>query len=330
MNTELFYNELTLDEVDWQDVTRRIPVNVIVYDDNETRIDLLRENLNQADYNVVIVQSGEALLANLEDGMPDLIVSNFDLPKGGYDLVNAILAGVQQPFPYLLFMTDEKSEKYVVDCLGPVPGDFVSLPLREEALQARIVVAEKAIALHAYLRTQEGIPPELTMYDSETNLLNKTAVFDRGLVEISRSHRENHTVGVAMFDLVNVDEITRQHGEELSRLTIRFIANTIRANIRMYDIVGRWTPSRFLVLLPGLPLEHAANVVDRLYEAVSEINIPLMDDSMLEMVYAAGYTCIFDQGNQQFSEIVNRAELAVMAAHQVVDRKKVLAFSDIG
>lgn len=307
---------------------RRGNVKVLVYEEDESRIELLKENLNQEDYEVVLARNGDALFVFLEDEMPDLIVSNFELPKGGYDLVNAILARVQQPFPYVLFLTEKKSEKYVVDCLGPIPGDFISIPMHEEALQARIVVAEKAIALQDYLRSQEGAPPELAMYDPETNLLNKQAVYDRGLVEISRSHRENQTVGVAMMELTNVEEIRSQHGDELAALAVRFIANTLRANLRMYDIVGRWTPACFLVLIPGVPTENTGGVVNRLYEAVNVVKIPLMDDSMLEMEIAAGYTCA-DQGEPHpFADIVGRAEKAVSAAAHLVEEPRVTPFSD--
>ncbi|MEJ2759253.1 MAG: diguanylate cyclase, partial [Anaerolineales bacterium] len=283
-------------------------MKVLVYEEDESRIELLRENLNQEDYDVIFARSGEALFVFLEDEMPDLIVSNFELPRGGYDLANAILARVKRPFPYVLFLTEKKSEKYVVDCLGPIPGDFVSLPLREEALQARIVVAEKAIALQEYLRSQDSAPPELAMYDPETNLLNKQAVFDRGLVEVSRSHRENQTVGVAMMELINVDAIRNQRGDELAALAVRFIANTLRANLRMYDIVGRWTPACFLVLIPGVPTENTGSVVTRLYEAVSEIKITLMDDSLLELQLAAGFTCANQGDELPFAEIVGRSE----------------------
>jgi diguanylate cyclase (GGDEF)-like protein len=304
-------------------------VKVLVYEEDESRIELLRENLNQEDYDVIFARSGEALFVFLEDEMPDLIVSNFELPRGGYDLANAILARVKRPFPYVLFLTEKKSEKYVVDCLGPIPGDFVSLPLREEALQARIVVAEKAIALQEYLRSQDSAPPELAMYDPETNLLNKQAVFDRGLVEVSRSHRENQTVGVAMMELINVDAIRNQRGDELAALAVRFIANTLRANLRMYDIVGRWTPACFLVLIPGVPTENTGSVVTRLYEAVSEIKITLMDDSLLELQLAAGFTCANQGDELPFAEIVGRSEKAVSGASRMDEGPRVMSFSQI-
>lgn len=304
-------------------------MKVLVYEEDEPRIELLKEILNQEDYDLVFARSGDALFVLLEDETPDLIVSNFELPKGGYDLANAILARVKRPFPYVLFLTEKKSEKFVVDCLGPIPGDFVSLPLREEAMQARVVVAEKAIALQEYLRSQEKAPPELAMYDPETNLLNKQAVYDRGLVEISRSHRENQTVGVVMMELINVDGVRSQHGDELAALAVRFIANTLRGNIRMYDIVGRWTPACFLILIPGVPAENTGGVVARLYQAVSAIKIPLMDDSLLEMKIAAGYTCAQQGDDLPFAEIVGRAEKAVSAARHMEQEQRVIAFPEV-
>jgi len=304
-------------------------MKVLVYEKDETRLNCLRKNLGQADYEVFWAGNDGALFVVLEDESPDLIISNFELPKGGYDLVNAILARVQQPFPYVLFLTEEKNEKYVVDCLGPIPGDFVSLPLREESLQARLIVAEKTIALQAFYFSRDEASPDVVMYDPETNLLNKQAVYDRGLVEIGRSNRENKTVGVAMVELVNVEEIRNLHGEELTGLAIRFVANTLRANIRIYDIVGRWTPTCFLVLLPGVPMENADSVVTRLYQAVSGIKIPLMDDSLMRMRFAAGYTCAARGDEKPFAEIVGQAEKSVFAATALIEDMRVMAFSQL-
>lgn len=305
-------------------------MKVLVYEEENSRIGLLRDSLYQEDYDVIFARNGDALFGSLEDEVPDLVVSNFELPKGGYELVNAILARAQRPFPYVLFLTEKENEKYVVDCLGPIPGDFVSLPLREEALQARIGVAEKAIALQEYLRSQEEAPPEIAMYDPETNLLNKQAVYDRGLVEISRSNRENQSVGVAMLELINVEEIRGQYGDELAALGVRFIANTLRANIRTYDIVGRWTQACFLILIPGVPAESTGDVVTRLYEAISDIKIPLMDDSLLEISLAAGYTCTVQGDQLPFSDIVRQAEKSVAAAAGMDDAQRVMAFSEMG
>lgn len=302
-------------------------MDVLVYEDDEVQIEILKKNLDQEDYRVVYVRSGDSLIDYLEDKQPDLVVSNFELPKGGYELANVILTRIQPPFPYVLYLTDEKNEKYVVDCLGPIPGDFVTLPIKEEDLQARIVVAEESIALQEYLCSQDGSAKKALMYDPETNLLNRNAIFDRGLVEINRSNRENHTIGVAMIDLVNMDEIARQHGEELSRLAVRFITNTIRVNIRLYDVVGRWSSSQFLLLIPGLPLEYAERMVNRLYRKMEEIKIRLMDDSTLEMAFAAGYTCISQEDETSFADIVGRAELALTNARGVRNVTPVQAFS---
>ncbi|MCB2178936.1 GGDEF domain-containing response regulator [bacterium] len=302
-------------------------MDVLVYEDNVAQIEFLRANLNQDDTHVVFVRSGEALIDYLEDQLPALVISNFQLPKGGYELANMILTRVQQPFPYVLYLTDEQNEKYVVDCLGPIPGDFVMLPLREKDLQARMAVAENVIALQEYLCSQDGAAKETSMYDPETNLLNRNAIFERGLVEISRSNRENHTIGVAMIDLVNLDEIFAQHGEELSRLAMRFISNTIRANIRLYDVVGRWANSRFLLLIPGLPKEYAEGMVKRLHQKVEEIKIRLMDDSILEMSFMAGYTCISHENDTSFADIVEQAELALDNVRGTSLVTPVMAFS---
>jgi diguanylate cyclase (GGDEF)-like protein len=301
----------------------------LIYETDESTLALLKKNLSQSEYQVRVAFNDGGLFALLEDEKPDMVISNFALRKGGYDLANAILSRVQQPFPYVLFLTEKKSEKFVVDCLGPIPGDFVSMPLKEESLQNRIIVAEKAIALQDYYRSQDEFSPDRSMFDPETKLLNKQAIYERGLVEISRSQRENQDVGVALIELTNLDDIRARHGNGLTGLVARFIANTLRGNIRIYDIVGRWTPARFLVLLPGLLNENAEEVVTRLYQSISEIKIPLMDDSLMRLEFALGYTCAVHGEERPFAEVVEQAERSVSAASTLVEGYRVLSYSQL-
>lgn len=296
-------------------------MKVLLYETEEDHIKLMQEHLNQEDYDLVIEQEDKNLLNHFESDLPDMIIANFDLPLGGIELVNNILAMLKPPFPYIIFLTDPESEQYAVDCLGPIPGDFVSKPIRNEELHARITVAERAIALQNHLRAQNELPPDIAMYDNLTNLLNKQAVYERVLGEVNRSQREKTPNCLSLFEIVNIDKIEEKYGSKVSDQAIRFVARAIRANIRMYDILGRWMGARFLLMLPGLRPEYTQNVISRIYGAIHSVRIRLEDDSLLPLVVAAGYTSANAAEPTPLYMMIEQANAALVHAADEKDEK---------
>jgi diguanylate cyclase (GGDEF)-like protein len=303
------------------------PVKVLLYSDDESQIKLVSELLNGDDYNLLVEQDSASLFGHLKVEPPELIISNFDLPNGGIDLVNSILALTQAPFPYMLFLTEEFSEKYAVDCLGPIPGDFVVKPLRQLELEARILVAERTIALQKHLLDQDNLPPDVAMYDDLTNLYNRQAIYEHALAEINRAQREKNPVCLVMIEINNASQIQEQHGTEMYRQAVRFVARAIRANLRMYDLVGRWMEAKFLVVLPGLSTEHGQNVVARILGSVHAVNLRLEDGSLLELDVAGGYTFAEPDAVIPLYEQIEHANLALSQAMELDSKPRVLPFS---
>ncbi|HSG25525.1 MAG TPA: diguanylate cyclase [Anaerolineales bacterium] len=304
-------------------------MKVLLYNDNDEQIRLLQDNLNKHDFSLIVEQDPQRVFDHLNEDAPELIISNFELPNGGIDLVNAILAMLQAPFPYVLFLTEAYSEKYAVNCLGPVIGDFISKPVQEAEFNARISVAERAIALQKYLRSQEDVPPDLAMYDDLTNLLNRQAVYERALAEMSRSQREAKPLCLALIEVCNADEIEAQYDENTARQAIRFVARAIRANIRMYDVVGRWMGAKFLVVLPGIGNEDAGRVIRRVYDEIQSVRIRMANDEVLNLVVSAGYTWKAPRTNTALYELIDQADKAVHQASTFEKEDKIARFEGL-
>ena len=304
-------------------------MKVLLYETDEARINALKDIFNQQDYTLLVEEDAESLFGHLQADAPELIVSNFGLPNGGIDLVNSILALMSPPYPYVLFLTEELSERYAVDCLGPIPGDFIVTPLREEELAARVIVAERTIALQTHLLTQQDLPPDVAMYDDLTNLLNRQAIYEHALAEMNRSQREKKPVCLVMVEVVNAKEVGNQHGNEIRRQAVRFVARAIRANLRMYDLIGRWMDAKFFVVLPGLSHEHADNVVGRILSTVDTVQVRVADGSLLDLQVAGGYTYSEPDKVRPLYELIDEANMALAAAEQGRAKPKLAAYEAV-
>ena len=298
-------------------------MKVFLFNNDKKQYKLVKATLNDQDYELITESDLSKLVDHFSEESPELIISDFEHKGGGIDLVNELLAHLQPPFPYVLFITEAQAESYAVDCLGPIPGDFLSKPIREEELSARIQVAERAIALQTHLRSNESVPPDLALYDDLTNLLNRQAVYERALAELNRAHRQKIDSCLALLEIINIDKITEEHGEPVARQAIRFVARAIRANIRMYDLVGRWMGSKFLLMLPGLPIAHTKNVVERIYSAISSVRIRLSDDESLKLEIAVGYVLSNAEEPAPLYELIETANKALSEAAELKVPEKV-------
>jgi len=302
-------------------------VKVLLLDKDKKRIKLFKEVLKNQDYDILVAKHGKNAIKHLGEDSPELIITDFDVPGGGVDLVNAILTLKRDQFPYVLFITEEQGEKFAVDCLGPIPGDFLLKPIKEQELRARISVAERAIALQSHLRSARTATVDLAMYDELTNLMNRQAVYERALGELNRAQRDKIQVCLAMIEVLNVEDVKSEYGEDISNQAIRYVARTARANVRMYDLVGRWIGAKFFLMLPGLPHKHIHSVIERINDAIAAVRVKLPEGDVVPIEIAVGFTwsdvekpeplyVLIEQANDAISEAAKKDSGRKIASHR--------------
>jgi diguanylate cyclase (GGDEF)-like protein len=303
-------------------------VKVLIVDQDQTERKFLKDNLGDQDFEILMEKDGDSILKHFEDECPELIISDFSTPKGGIDLINNILKMEKELFPYVIFITEEHGEKFAIDSLGPIPGDFLPKPLKNEELNARVSIAERAIALQNRLRDSKDVQMDLAMYDSLTNVLNRQAVYERALGEMNRAKREHLQLCLAMVDMGNYGEISSVHDEETADQAIQYVARAIRANVRMYDLVGRWIGAKFFILLPGLPEEYAKAVINRIYNAVKSVRVKHINGDSIQIDLAVGYIWIDRDEAQPLYVLIEKANEALAIAEKRKGNRKLVVYEN--
>lgn len=302
-------------------------MKVLLLDKDKKRLKMLVDSLGDQDFNIVVEKDGKEVMKHLlDDSPPELIISDFELPGGGIDLVNNILTLNRDQYPYVLFVTEEEEESYAIDSLGPIPGDFLVKPLNKRELKARISVAERAIALQVHLRDTKGNRVDLALYDEMTSVLNRQAVYERALAELNRAMREKIQVCLVMLEVINHKDIPSDDEEGVAVQAIRYVARAIRANVRMYDLVGRWIGSKFFLLLPSLPKEHTQAVIERIYTAITAVRVKYGEGEMLPIDIAVGYTWSTEEAPAPLYVLIEQANDALNEASKVEEGNRIVAY----
>lgn len=109
---------------------------ILVVDDNESILQLLRVSLSLEGYQVVTASNGISALALMEECEPDLVVLDIIMP--GLDGLQ-VLDRIRQRCNVPVIMLTAKCENTVLrDALGLGADDYVRKPFGIEVLLARI------------------------------------------------------------------------------------------------------------------------------------------------------------------------------------------------
>ncbi len=292
-------------------------MKVLLFDPDSKRRAHLRACLAQGEYEIAESESAADALAqiNYAEDPVHIILAPYDLKEmDGISLINHVLATDLPAYPYILFITDENRRKNVIDSLGPIPGDFVLDPIVDEELLARMQIAERTIALQTRLNSSSGHSESLALYDSLTSVLNRQAVYERALSELNRAQREGIPLSIAMLEVTNLNEIRAEYGPDVRDQAVRFVARAARANVRIYDVVGRWIGAKFLLMLPGARPENARAVAERIARAITTIRIRTPEGGRLQLDVRTGFTTSDRADPQPLYVLIEQANRALETA----------------
>jgi putative two-component system response regulator len=123
-------------------------MNVLIVDDNEIAIEVLRGTLTEAGYCVRCAGNGREALEILRDGWCRLVVTDWDMPEmNGLELCRTVRAGDLPGYVYMILLTaHDRAEEKVIG-LGAGADDFIAKPFDPAELIARVHTAERVLSL---------------------------------------------------------------------------------------------------------------------------------------------------------------------------------------
>jgi diguanylate cyclase (GGDEF)-like protein len=104
--------------------------------------------------------------------------------------------------------------------------------------------------------------------DPLTGLLNRASL-DSRVVEIEeQAHLTGGAVSVIVLDLDRFKRVNDTYGHDRGDAVLRDVAYEIRKSLRSFELVYRIGGEEFLVLLPGVGLDDAVEIAERMRQAV--------------------------------------------------------------
>jgi len=115
------------------------PPRILIVDDNETNRDILVMRLGPQGYELLQACDGEEALAVARDKLPDLILLDVMMPKlDGFEVCRRLKADADLPFMAIILVTAKADSKDVVTGLDAGADEYLTKPVDQAALVARV------------------------------------------------------------------------------------------------------------------------------------------------------------------------------------------------
>lgn len=113
---------------------------LLIVDDENTILKLLRERLSNIGYNVVTAKDGSSAIAAANEIRPDVVVLDLILPDiDGFEVCRHLKENSKTSFAKIIMLSKKKEKKNIVKGLNCGADDYVTKPFSMNELEARIM-----------------------------------------------------------------------------------------------------------------------------------------------------------------------------------------------
>jgi two-component system cell cycle response regulator len=289
-------------------------MRILIADDETVSLHLLGETLKELGHEVVATEDGRQAWQELQEGDIHLVVADWMMPHlDGPQLCQLIRRSSLDRYVYIILLTARDRKEDMVEGLTAGADDYMIKPFNRDELRVRIHAGERVVSLEQQLREVQCQLEKLAITDELTGLLNRRAALQRLEDEFTRVEREGHSLSCIILDFDRFKLINDVYGHRMGDEVLRESARRMRSSCRPYDILARYGGEEFLTVLPGITLEQAVQVAERIRHCLS--SAPVEWNGVAVRVKASfGVAQVVEGMSESPESLVIRADRALYKA----------------
>ena len=208
---------------------------ILIADDDALTRRLLEKTLEQAGYEVVVVENGRKALESLSstDG-PRLALLDWLMPgRNGVEVCREIRRRSEHPYIYIILLTAKTSKVDVVTGLEAGADDYITKPCDAEELKARLRCGERILKLEDKLTYD-------ALHDPLTQLPNRSFFLERLMLCVSWGMlHPDYKFAVLSVDMDRFKVVNDSLGISAGDWLLVQIAERLLGSIRRDDAILR-------------------------------------------------------------------------------------------
>ena len=280
---------------------------VLVIDDGQANLVLLKAHLGSMGLVVLLADKAADGLKLAVDQQPDIILLDIMMPDiDGFEACRRLKTDVRTSSIPVIFVSakDQSEDKISGLKLGAI--DYITKPFNKGELQARISIVLQMIELQERLLL-------LANTDELTGLANRRHFFEILEREILQAKLRGGSIAVMMFDIDHFKNVNDNYGHLNGDRILQQLGKILNENIYPLDIAVRYGGEEFVILMPGMPVEIAAQRADKLRLIIDKYHWEVSNQP-ISVTCSVGIT-VFDGTNAVDPyELIRKADDALYAA----------------
>ena len=200
-------------------------------------------------------------------------------------------------------------------------GDYTGyVAPRGTALEVRLARAVNDIAT-ALVDTHDR-----ATYDRLTGVANRQSLLAALFAEVERATRYGRPLSLAFVDIDHFKTVNDTYGHAVGDVVLRGVAQTISANLRASDMIGRYGGEEFMLILTETDIEEGAVLTEKLRTLVGRQRFAVEGASEIAVTISIGIAG--GAGNKLRMDTLVRDADAAMYSAKSLGRNQTYVFAE--
>src|SRR5882762_8379017 len=293
-------------------------MQALVVDDSAVYRKLIGDHLRSWGFGVTLAETGSEAWRILEQpDSPKLVLLDWVLPDlDGIELCQRIRqAGASGPYVYVILLTSKEGRQNMLDAMQAGADDYLVKPFDELELKARLLVGKRILDLQEELVSARESMRRAATHDNLTGLLNRGEVVAMLQRELERGRRDQKPLAVILGDIDHFKSVNDTLGHLFGDEALREVGRRLRAQLRVYDGVGRYGGEEFLLILPNCDLPNVLLRANEVREVVASKPVVCCGKERL-ITMSMGVAVSACDGNNEVEGLLNHADAGLYAAKE--------------
>lgn len=263
-------DELSLKKMKEKEPRPHFPI-LIVEDDPVSRR-LLEKTLVKAGHEFVSVENGRKALEEFKEQFFPIVLTDWMMPEmNGLELCRAIRERTNTGYVFTVLLTAKDSKDDIVAGLEAGADDYLTKPVNQAELIARIKTGIRILELERSLKRANEEIRILSITDPLTGCYNRGYMTERLPQEIKRAKRYRHSLSLVLCDIDHFKKINDTYGHQVGDRILKEFVQWINESIRDgVDWLARYGGEEFLIVVPETDTKGACCMVERLRRMLSQ------------------------------------------------------------
>jgi diguanylate cyclase (GGDEF)-like protein len=149
--------------------------------------------------------------------------------------------------------------------------------------------------------------------DALTGMFNRRYMLETSRREFSRAARSGQSVSILSMDIDHFKKFNDNHGHDAGDTVLRAVADCLKASFQNEDVVCRFGGEEFVAILPGTPIEAAAQRAEEVRAKIEATVVRYVDGNLPRVTISIGVAS-FPQSGDNFQAAMKAADEALYSA----------------